>query len=156
MNDQPTNVGSLRVIIAAMGVGLLTFTGIALYLGAAGEPQEDLAGLYALVLVALAVGESVAFIVVRANAVAQARKRIVSGSSDDDPASVCMGSYVTLTLIGGAMAEGIGLFGAVTLLITGNWLIVAAPVLALLVLVLLFPTEASVNAYTEKVTGVSR
>ena len=53
------------------------------------------------------------------------------------------------TVISAALAESVGLFGCVVLLLTGNPLLLAAPVVSVAVILLLWPSESSLLERTK-------
>ncbi|MFQ5807112.1 MAG: hypothetical protein ACE5I3_11750, partial [Phycisphaerae bacterium] len=74
-------------------------------------------------------------------------------ASDEVPKEELAKGFNLLTIIGGALAEGLSLFGLVILLVSGNWLAVAAPVIGLLLLAAQLPTRDRFNRFAGNVTG---
>jgi hypothetical protein len=132
----------LRVIVAAMAGGMLSFLAIAVFLVEGGTMtlDPDLAKVLLPVIAFLAVGEVVAYLVLRSATIRKLNEPQPPHVAEHG-APTPMGSLATLTIIGCAMAEGVGLLAIVTYLLSGNhlaWIPVAA---ALLVLAMQWPTR---------------
>jgi hypothetical protein len=154
---------TLQLTIAALFFGSLVFGVIAFFLGPVGQqppPAPPASGqaaaggmpmpaLLRLVWGALAAGELLMFpIVRRANL-----KLLVEEPATDEQADreSLIQSFRQLSIIAGALAEGLALFGGVILLLTGNpmdALLVALPLLALAVM---FPTAAKQQAFVQRI-----
>ncbi len=81
--------------------------------------------------------------------------RVVWG---DAPAEVdaperLAGPWMTYVIISAAMAESVGLFGAVVYMITGRAEALAAPAAAVVAMLLAFPTEGRFLSFVRSVTG---
>ena len=61
--------------------------------------------------------------------------------------------YMTLILIGCALAEGFSLFGIVILLVSGVWWAAAAPAVGLALIVLQVPTRDKFSQFVSRATG---
>lgn len=139
----------LQMIVAALIVGVITFTIVALAVGGmqsgpgqAPAPAQagslSMANTLRLVCAALIAGTLMVFPIVRRGQIG-VLSRQTSGGDADDRARL-MQAFTATTIIGGALAEGPALFGAVILLLTGelqDLILIAVP---LLVLLFRFPT----------------
>lgn len=146
---------SMRVVVSAMAVGVIMFAAIVVFLIASGRMTGDptLQNPLLLALLAVAVMEIVAYVVVRKLITDKLRRRWLSQETEELPADDPAKSYQAITLIGAAMAEGWSLFGLVVLLITGNWLAIAAPAIGVVLIALHFPTRDKCNRFAGNVTG---
>lgn len=149
----------LRIIIAAMSFGLLAFTVIATVLVVTGaiEINNELTSIFLAVLGMMAAGQLGAYFVVRQGILKSTREKVESQTQENQRELALVGGYAVLTIIGGAMVEGLGLFGAVIVLLTGRLEIVFAPGLAIVLLMMLvFPTKAKAAGFVTAVTGEHR
>ncbi len=146
---------NLRLIIPAMALGVIIFAAIVIFLVAGGRmnTHPTLENPLLLALVALAVMEVVAYIVIRKVITGNLRRRWLGHAAEDVPPDELAKWFQTLTLVGAALAEAPSLFGLVILLITGNWLAIAAPAIGLLLIALHFPTRDKLNRFAGNVTG---
>jgi len=145
----------LRLLVAAMGGGMTIFAGIAVLLVKSGtmEGKRELAPVLLAILGLVAVTQIPVYTVIRRGIVSKARQTWDRDPSMDDPALELLPSYNMLTIIGGALAEGLGLFGTVVFLLTGSWPALAAPAIALLALAAVFPSPDRLNRFVTAVTG---
>lgn len=143
----PMNLRALRIVIVAMMGGILSFSVIAVVISPRMTKRPELAGLLLLILGALVVVEMLVYFVIRRGTMAKLRQSLREAPLDADSEGRMLPAMATLTLIGAAMAEGIGLFGVVAFLITGQTAALAAPAIALLVLVLRIPTQEKLSAF---------
>jgi hypothetical protein len=58
-----------------------------------------------------------------------------------------------LAIIGAALAEGFGLLGAVSLLLGASWYVLAAPVLAIPLILVQLPTRSRLEEQLRNVRG---
>lgn len=150
------NVKPLQIIALAMMFGMLSFMGVAWRLVEGGmmETTPDLANILLLVIAMLAVGEFGAYFVLRS----VMRKRATAGApptvaNPNPPPGNTQGTYAVITIIGCAMAEGVGLFGTVIYLVTGNKLGLVAAGVALVAILLQWPTEAKARQFLPASVG---
>jgi len=141
-------LSTLRIIVAALTVGVVVFTAVAIVVGPMGfEREPGLPGhTLALACAALMVMEAIAYPIIRG--------RIVAGISSqvDGPSEMTtLKAFSAVCVIGCAMAEGIALFGGMVVMIDGlglNILLVAIPFAALIVQ---FPTTPRWESFLDKV-----
>jgi len=143
----PLSLKSLQIIVLAMMAGVLVFAVIAVAIGSRNPPQPELARLLMPILVLVGVVELPAYFVVRRASVASLRRSLEVDPPADDSDARVMTTFATLTIIGSAMAEGFGLFGSVIFLLTSEWPVLAAPAIALVVLVLRIPTGGKLSDF---------
>ena len=148
----------LRLLLAAIGGGMVIFAGIAVLLVKSGsmEGKRELAPILLPILGLIAILELPVYATMRRGIVSKARQAWDRAPSSGDPAVELLPSYNMLTIIGGALAEGFGLFGTVVLLLTGSWPALAAPAIALLALAAVFPSPDRLNRFVTAVTGQYR
>jgi hypothetical protein len=147
-------VATLRLVVIALIVGLLSFVGVALWLTTTTPPPPNpSAALFWAVLGGLAISELAAYFLLRAAIVASARRQFQAGGSPDTGYSALTGIYFTVTLIGIAMAEGIGLFAAILLLIMGDTRLLLVAGAALAAKLALFPTENRYRSFIQRISG---
>lgn len=143
----------LRGVIAAMAMGVATFAGISLYLVQTGTMgnQPDLGKILLLVLAAMAIAELPAYFVIRRVLVGQLRGQLEAAGASERDQLIGQG-FSSTVIIGAAMAEGLGLLGVLTYLLSGQWVALVAPVLTLIVLISLFPSRWKLDNFAEEVT----
>lgn len=142
-----------QILIAALIFGMLSFAGVAAAMaGKISRPDPQLANMLFIVMGVLAVSELTAYhLLVRPIFIRQTR----SQAQAIDPASRAAfiePRYLNLTIIAGALAEGLGLLGAVTTLVTGRLEALAAPALAALALLIIIPTRDRLDRFVRAVT----
>ena len=154
INELPKELSPLRLIIPTMAMGMIIFGIITLILGSMGDPEEmvRIEKLLLLALLALPIVELPAFFALRMGMMKKLQNT-VSGMKPDECIQPIAAAYLQITLMGAAMAEGIGLFGIVIVLLTGNMLGWLAPVAALLVLYSMFPRIGAFQSFAGSVTG---
>lgn len=132
---------ALRIAILAMIGGLFAFLCVAVALvdGGMTKPDPKLTYTLLLVLAAVAIGDLVGYVVLRSV--------MTRGTQPGDAKPNSVNRFVTLTIVGCAMAEGLGLLGTVTFLLTGNRLGLVAAVLGILLIAAQWPTQAKLAAY---------
>ena len=138
---------TLRIIVGAMGGGLLAFGAVAVAVVSGGfrEADPSLADTLLMVLGVMALGVIPASVVVRTALRKQAGQAAPATSMPDG--SPALGRYATATIIGCALFEGWGFFGAVTHLLTGNQLALIAVGVAILGIAAHWPTRAGVEKF---------
>jgi len=146
---------TLRLIVAAMILGVAGFAAVVVVLVSRGFPPHA-AGLGRLLLLALgvlAVAEAQTYATVRALIVRRLRRAAEERGPDHVPVEDLAGSFNTITLLGAALVEGASLFALVTVLVTGQWVALAAAAVGLLLLLWLLPTHGRFSAFVAQVTG---
>ncbi len=150
LNKQTT---PMRLIVAAMMMGLLTFSVIALVVGSRITPNPNITKLLLGVLALMSTMEFLGFFVLRKAMIASLRGQITADIPVEEAEARLLPSWNTLILIRSAMMEGIGLFGAVIALITGLKVVLLVPAIILSLFVLGFPSQDKLSAFTADLTG---
>ena len=159
MNDQISQqIQRIKILVVAIAGGLIAFSVITFVLVSNGmvTPGEDAAKLLTIMMVilcSLALGEVVAYYFIR-NSIVDKIRTAWRGSdpSKGDDDKIVKG-FSTITIIGCAMVEGLGLFGAIIGLITGNLYALIVSVVAVVFLIFQFPTGEKVRAFKATIAG---
>lgn len=159
MNQNATPLGTLRtgqLLIAALTFGMVTFTGIAAVMSktmASNPRSQNLDSTLLAALGGLAIMELIAYkLLVRPNIIRQARRE-AEGRDEIGRRAFLEQRYLTLIILAGALVEGVGLFGAVILMVSGQWAAIAAPALASIAMLLVIPTADRFDAFLREVSG---
>ncbi len=155
------NLRTIQVIGAALVAGILVMTatmGAVAYARTAPAAPALLAPLAGAAALAIPVCVLLG-IAVKASMLQQARTAWLRGEyggvrpgPDGGAVTTFEEAYVRGTLIQMAAIEGFGLLGAVCALVTGQLLFLASPLLAVIGIGLIFPTEAKFRATVERCT----
>ena len=143
----------LRIIIGAMMGGIVIFGVAATAMGMNAEFDPDQTKMFLLALAGLCVMELPAYFVVRRVLMGKIQSEYQQSRRSEDPSVALLAQMTTLTIIGGAMAEGVSLFALVIVLLTGARVALIVPGLGLIVLSLLFPTRYRLSEFVANVTG---
>ena len=143
---------TLRIILGAILAGMLAFGVVAVVIGRQAD-DTTLATPLLVVLVVLSLGAVPTFVIARAVLRNRVRHSYEQRPPTEDQIGKLVPILMTLTIIGAAMAEGIGLFGLVIYLITGTAWALVAPVVAALAILLQFPSRDKLNRFVADVTG---
>ena len=144
-----------RIISGAMIVGVAAFGVVVLVLGDRVASQASLGGLFVGILGLVALAFLVVYSVFKAVVVRTARSQCEQSGGKALPLGALARAYAPLVIIRAAMAEGVGLAGLVFLLITGQQLLWAAPVIAIIILVAALPSRSRFDSFVQEVTGVN-
>ncbi len=151
IEPRETNVDRIaktgQILVFAMLAGIVAFGGVVMAIGPTGGEEPPDATVLLIALAAVAVTEIPAFVVIRMGIVGNLKKRHGSRAAGDPIPDEIVNAHMVLTLIGGAMAEGVGLFGLVIVLLTGNWLAMIAPALAIVILAAFIPSRAKIERF---------
>ena len=146
----------LRIVIAAMAGGLFAFTAMAVALATGGsiKDREELSVILLIALGSLTLCEAIGYVVLRQGIIGKTRSFLQAHPDPDHPRAAIANAFATLTIVAGAMLEGLGLFGAVIVLVAGEQLALVASALAiLLLLALVLPNEEKARNFAAKITG---
>lgn len=145
--SSPPSLRSAQIIPLAMALGVLAVTGAAIAVRLSGSlvGNPQVTGVLTMVVAGLAATLLPVYFVVRRMLLAraqmqraQARELLAQGQAPP--------ALLSLVIVGAALAEGVGLFGAVTVLLGGPWFVLAAPGLALALILAQVPTRARFEA----------
>lgn len=150
-NQTPIKTG--QVLVGALIMGMVSFSAVAMFMGGklGNSVDPSLGDMLLIVMGILAVVEFCAYHALMRPLMI---KSIRSQSLAVDPSTraAFLGQrFLTLTIVAAAMAEGVGLLGAVTTLLTGRIEALIAPAVATVALLLTLPTDGKLAAFTRKV-----
>ena len=150
-------IRTLKIIFAAMTGGVLAFSVVAVVLITSGStsPNDKLGQTLLMVLGLIVGGEIPAYVFIRLSVVNKLRTLWQSDSSHVDLAARVHGGFMTLTILGAAMIEGVGLFGALIYLTTANAFGLVASGVTIVLLLILFPTQDKAQRFKANITGQS-
>lgn len=92
-----------------------------------------------------------AYLIVRRQMTASLRR-----NASPDDSTVLLGAFQTLTIIGAALAESVGMLAGVVLLISGNLIAVDGSAVSIAGLLASLPTSAAVDSFLVAATGRPR
>ncbi len=152
-SERNLSLGGMQIIVVAMAGGILAFGVVVLVLGSRMGPHADIAKTLVPVLALVAAGEAGAYLVLRTVFDKQARQQLEAAADQQAAQARALPIFQTLVLIRSAMAESMGLFGLVIVMVSGVKLVFLAPGLAIALLLLGFPTQDKLDAFVAKATG---
>lgn len=137
-----TTISSLRVIVLALMGGLVMFTviGVVLRLQELVAPVPTAENVLPIVVLVTLLGGVGAAFAVRSRMVAEVRKSKADALAELRADRVPQGLALA-TILGAALVEGPGLLGIITVLLGGPWYCLAAPVLAIGVMLWTLPSR---------------
>lgn len=143
-------VKKLRLILMAMCGGLFMMCVVAAVMAGSIQNGPD-PTLFAVIIGALAVMQIGAYPVIRQAITRPLREKLRAEglTNPHEPPAEVLQSYATLTIIAAAMSEGVGLFAAVCLMLTGAWWLLAFALAALVVPAAILPSSESVRRFAE-------
>lgn len=152
--DTDKALASAKLIVGSLAMGLLTFMAVLFFVIGPQTPADPkLPNILLIVLVVLGLSEFPAYFVLRSGLLSRLRRAFAQEPPRGDPTARVWPSFFTLTLIGCGLAEGWGLFGAIAYMLSGNQWALLAPLLAVLLLALQFPTRDKLSTFVSSVTG---
>lgn len=145
----------LRIIVAAMIGGLVAFSLVALFVARASTQPVDLeaAKLLYLLLVGVAVIDVPAYFVLRRRAIYTARQQLDKEGESGDPMEAAHRAYATALIMRCAMAEGLGLLGALSCFLTRDSYGLIAAGLSALFLMAQFPKRDRIEELASQFAG---
>lgn len=146
-------VAGLRLIVAAMMVGIVVFGVVVLIVGPRMPHNSALTSVFLAVMAVVGLVELPFYLVLRSTLLTKLQRRSSEGLLDEDAEAKVFPVWQTLTLIRSAMLEGISLFALVITLVTGVKMIFIVPVAALMLLAAYFPTREKLTELTASITG---
>lgn len=146
---------TVRLLVAAMAMCVAAFGAFVVFLitGGVAHTDSSWARVLLLALVGAALIEASVYALARAITTERARREWEGVAPTEESAAGLRKCYYALTLTAAGLAEAFGLFGIVVLLISGAWPAIAAPLIALLVIAVHFPTQARFNSFAGGMTG---
>ena len=149
----------MRIIAGSLLAGLCLFTGLAVFLvnqGGQPAPGGAFGGLPVISLLSCALAAmNLILSIVIPRAVARNNLRQMATHGDTSPtagtgAATIIGLWQSTRIIGFALLEGAGFFGAVAYLVERHWLGLAVALESAIVILLRFPTEAGARAWVQR------
>jgi hypothetical protein len=157
MNTDQDTVGTAilsgKIITGAMIVGVAVFGVVVLVLGDRMVSQPSLGWVLVGVVASVAFAFSIFYLFFRATVVRAARASRERSGEAREPTRALAQTYNTLVLIRAGLVEAVGLVGLVSLLITGQKLLWAAPAIAIVLLAAGLPSRSRFDAFVQEVTG---
>src|SRR5262245_52334388 len=168
-NDLGPFVRSLQIVVAALLMGVVMFTGVAVFIQLPNQrnAQQPGLGLLTMVAIGFAAMATAAGMVVPAAIVKNSRRRIKKG--DWTPPQGAAGSqqlnrllsehreagklamvYQTKTIVAAALPEGAAFFANIAYLLEGSFISLGLVAALLLVIVGQFPTVPRVSGWIEE------
>src|SRR5262249_48205082 len=132
-----------QILVAALLAGMVSFSGVGVAMAGqlGGKPDPKLADLLFVVMGILAIGELGVYHLLLRPMFLRPVRREAAAREERIRAAFIEQRYLGLTILAAALAEGVGLLGAVTVLMTGRFEALASPALATVVLLLILPTR---------------
>ncbi|UCE59227.1 MAG: hypothetical protein JSU63_17505 [Phycisphaerales bacterium] len=115
---------------------------------------DDKSGSIMLVLLGvLVVLETLAYFLIRRSMIGELRQTLQEDTGEMDRTAKLAGGFNSLTLLGAPMPEGVGLYSVLVYLMSGSVVGLAAAGVALLLVLMHWPTENKARSFVESVTG---
>lgn len=146
----------VRIIPVALMMGLLVSTGVIVALKLSGSmPAGGAAGgldpqMLMMILGAVAIGSTMGILLLPAMMMSAAALRYAASPSEEGRQGVLMQTLQVKTVLRAALAEGVGLLGAVFYMISGEWPMLIAPAVAAVAILLFIPTKGSIQRLRER------
>ncbi len=149
---------TLQLIVFSMAAGMIFFGVVATVVSTTGDEQPDPAAAHpflsygAYILLAAAIG---AALVVPRLVVSSQVRQLASSRESKSPETLkdrLVSLYQTKTIIGVAFLEGAGFFALISYMLEETFIPVPAAVLALIGILLHFPTSSGIESWIERRT----
>lgn len=154
-SPESTQIRNLQIIAGSLLFGAGTVLIVVTFLVMTGEKRGDPGNLGTILLgvwAALAAGGLLVWPLLRNKQAAQATAAI-GGAAGDEGRLEAVQRYSTLTIVGAALAEGTTLLAAAGGFVTGHPGLLAAGLVGLVGVVLLFPSQTKFERFLER--GIS-
>ncbi len=150
----PRTVLVPRLILTAMLLGIVTLGVVAVVWVHTGRAtlQPQLGRLLFPALALAAVPVVVAYLLLRGGVLGRLRHE-AAHTPERVTVEVVGVRLLPVTIVGGALAEGLSLFGVVVYLLTGHVPALAAPAAGIVALLFLMPSAARIGRLTSMLTG---
>src|SRR5687767_9966110 len=104
--SQEALIRALRIVIAALMMGLVSFSVVALVVGPLARPSDSgLGDMMLLALVGVALSSATAYFLIQRSMAAELAKRATELRHASDPSSLVLESYRRTVIIGAALTE---------------------------------------------------
>ena len=142
MTPRTPTIRGTQVILLSLTLGVVSLCAVAVVLRLTGRGALDAeaARILPLVTAGVAVAELAVYFVLRRSFLARVQAARAEALELVKQDRVPLPLH-TLAIVGGALAEGAGMLGAVALLLGGPWYLLAAPVLAIALIVAQLPSK---------------
>lgn len=152
--EQP-NLKPLQLVLTAMAAGLVAITVVLVIVRRTADIaiEADSKNMLFAALGLVAVGDTVVFLLARVATLAIVRARLTRAGNEKPGSDVVWPGFWGLTIVVGGMLEGLGLLGAVVYLLTGAWIALLAPGVALFLIAVLIPTQDRFAGFVAKTTA---
>ncbi|MGH7244126.1 MAG: hypothetical protein ACREJD_11985 [Phycisphaerales bacterium] len=153
-----SNMNTLRLVCFALCAGMIVFAIIAIVttieqVSPASHGQSGtVAAILPSIAVALGVGIALIWPLVHASAVRSARIAWRGPGEVAEKERALWSRYSALVVCRAALVEAFGLFGIVTLFLAGAWWGLAAPAMAIGVVLYLLPSQAKYEQFLSRAT----
>ncbi|MEQ1891838.1 MAG: hypothetical protein ABL998_04785 [Planctomycetota bacterium] len=138
---------SLRLVVLALAAGTLLISGVFAFLRvSASAPENEVGPLLGYLVPVLALANCAVYALLRRGLLVRARPHRAQHREALRAGGVPR-ELAQLTLIGCALAESVGLFGAMAWFLGGASLLLAAPALALVAILAQFPSVERFEAW---------
>jgi len=139
------SIQAAQLISSVMLLGVIAFTLVAIFLHPKmGEFDPALARKLMLILAGLPVLLLPLYLFLRKRAIRLLARRHHVAQAEVRNHQIPP-ELMTVAIVGTAMVEGLGLFGAVLFLLTGEWFVLAAPALAIILIGVQIPGKEGIE-----------
>lgn len=153
--QQQLRLSVLKVLAFCLMFGLVSFSAVAMFLVTTKKfaTSPGNANLFSMMLAIAGAVLIPLALIIGPGFVAAARKQWETRRDEARAGDWLLNQFGTLTIVRYALIDGWGLMGTVCYLLTGQCLMLIAPAFALVLMLVLLPTESKVRAFITRVTG---
>lgn len=144
-------IRSIRILHVALIGGIVLFASVAVLAGL-GTPDSNLALPLFIGLGALTVGVAVVQPLLRRQFLGSLAARH-DAATDELRMGLLPPELASLSIVRAALVEGVGLFGVVVFMLTGQWAALAAPGLAIVLIAACIPTRERAEGLLREARG---
>lgn len=148
-----------QILMLALIGGLVSFTAVTIFLNITGappqppQPPQGQQNILMLALVGLCVLETPVFFLAPMMILKSHAPKWAAAESDEERETLVLTVLQTISIIRGALVEGIGLFGTVIYLLEREPLVLIAPAFAIVVMIGLIPTRDKKDAMARRLAS---
>lgn len=158
--ESPASLTALQINVAGLAVGVIGFTCFAMFSPRPGYSQGQAQGgtdLATMLLIAMAAAAVLGFaawsFVLGPLTLRRAARAWASRTSDPAALTSIYQTFTIRTFAAAALAEVVGLLGAINVYVTGNTWALGGPIVATAAMLLAFPSRARLESFVERATG---
>ena len=133
-----------QIILSLLLVGVIVFTIVVIFVRPPEEPDEERAPLMLLILGVVAFSVLPVYGIVRKGFIKALSRRHQLALAEVRHHQIPP-ELMGLAIVGGALTESVGIFGAVVFMLTGEWYALAAPAVAVILLGVQIPGKESLE-----------